>query len=56
MLSPSDDRPGTASDTEWPKEINEEFTIQADDTLQSVLGRLSLSKHIPLFQVYVSFI
>lgn len=55
LLSPNDDRPesgkGTASDTEWPKENKEEFTIQADDTLQSVLGRLSLSKHIPLFQV-----
>ena len=54
LLSP-DDRPesgkGVASDTEWPKENKEEFTIQADDTLQSVLCRLSLSKHIPLFQV-----
>lgn len=27
--------------------------IHADDTLQSVLGRLSLSKHIHLFQVYI---
>jgi len=55
LLSPNDDRPesgkGTSSDTEWPKENKEEFTIQADDTLQSVLGRLGLSKHIPLFQV-----
>ena len=55
LLSPNDDRPESgnrvASDTEWPKETKEEFTLQADDTLQSVLGRLSLSKHIPLFQV-----
>ena len=56
-MSPSDDRPesgkGVASDTEWPKENKEEFIIQPDDTLQSVLGRLNLSKHIPLFQVCV---
>jgi len=54
LLSPNDDRSesgkGTSSDTEWPKE---EFTVSADDTLQSVLGRLSLSKHLPLFQVYI---
>lgn len=54
LLSPNDESgKGTASDTEWPKENKEEFTIQADDTLQSVLGRLSLSKHIPLFQVCI---
>lgn len=60
LLSPSDDRPesgkGVASDTEWPKENKEEFIIQPDDTLQSVLGRLNLSKHIPLFQVCVQIL
>ena len=57
LLSPSDDMPESsnrvASDTEWPKENKEEFILQPDDTLQSVLGRLNLSKHIPLFQVCV---
>lgn len=50
LLSPNETESGkgTSSDTEWPKE---EFTVSADDTLQSVLGRLGLSKHLPLFQV-----
>jgi len=55
LLSPGDDRPesgkGGASDSEWPRENIEEFVLLPDDTLQSVLGRLNLSKHIPLFQV-----
>ena len=57
LLSPGDDRPesgkGGASDSEWPRENIEEFVLLPDDTLQSVLGRLNLSKHIPLFQVCV---
>ena len=54
LLSPSDDRPeGVASDSEWPRENIEEFVLLPDDTLQSVLGRLNLSRHIPLFQVCI---